>query len=865
MELHPPDVDHQSGIDYLEELLRAHLDAFNEATIATNGPEYVPDILDGAFTGVICALEHKMAALSALLRAVITIKNSAGPAEQVAAAEKFLVHTYKSCMPEPWALEFFLQECLEYILLRHAGAEEMAMDDEPQAGITVLLGDSWVEVPFAEVLQFFWKDRLDTNCQDCGKPFTGEPPVRTISFLDGAGVRLRVFNRHFACTRRRGTASFVPVSHVWHDSIREANQAWCHIDAAAQKLIETLRGFAVGTRDAYDKETEFWHDYFSVPQWNPAYKEALLLRLPIIYHLADEILVHMAHMPHTHVRMLLVDQLNPFQLATFTLRQALERMVPLRSLGRSQWTHRMWAAIEYAQSREACVMDASNHVWRGGLAGRRSRDGAPATHRSDVPWTPRHAALHRNTFGLLFLSTQQRMVVTSYSPLYAHNLPRSEELFGRVSDRSRSDEPWAEGLRTRLTLGEALDIVSVKQCFVPRDRLLAAYVLVEGWDMTWDTNVDASGDPITAIPHTFDGACDWAWRRALRGNDWSPLLLRPTGRKVGESAAATSAAASLEGDVRSRFVRHVQSMYEPDGEPEPVRTLTELVGRAALGRAKCGLHRQFSAPSRSAPVVDVLDGENGTSLTVVRAELDFVGTIEELRFLDMDSRGNVEGVAWAVSLLGDIAKGRGEQRPSVDALVDGVDRIFPLDTYHRWLAQLGSYPKVVFTELFEANPRLRDYLEELLARFFADCTAEGGEEKLAAERKKVAQEMVELLAMDADMTVRYGCHKITRLGSVARNAPYGQKTGVPVTIVRCPGCDIVTPECLDLWTSNQTLTHDDVVGLRLYRIRGLSYGKSAPDGVGLVLDNDGRIRGRMLFTQPACQCELVRTVVIKVD
>ena len=42
---------------------------------------------------------------------------------------------------------------------------------------------------------------------------------------------------------------------------------------------------------------EFWRDYFSVRQWKIGLKESLLLRLPAIYHLADEILVHIADIP----------------------------------------------------------------------------------------------------------------------------------------------------------------------------------------------------------------------------------------------------------------------------------------------------------------------------------------------------------------------------------------------------------------------------------------------------------------------------------------------------------------------------------------------------------------------------------------
>lgn len=881
-ELHSPDINHQSGIDYLEGLLRVHLDALNEATIDETSRfmlEFIEPKNFGAFVTAIRSLEAAdEAAIAGLLRAAIEIHKGAGPAEQVAAADTFLRHCFYQIYDSE-SLEWvdFLQKCLEWILDRGVEDKEVLMDGDPQAGITVLLGDSRIEVTFAEVLGFFWMDRLDSDCDDCGKPFVGgEPPIRTVTFPDGIGIGVRVVNRHFACIRQRGTSSFVPVSHVWDDSIREASEAGQHNDAASMRLIETLSGLAAGAREAYDKGAEFWHDYFSVPQWNPGLKEALLLRLPIIYHVTDEILVHMADMPHAHVAALVLEFPQPL-----TLRQALERMMPLRSLGRSQWMDRMWVAIEYAQSRAACIMDASNYVWRG-LPRPHPRGGTingdpaePAPQdKTNLVFEREYVEFQGNTFYLLLKSIYQRIFVQPYSLTFSRALPMPDALYSRVGDRARNGESLAAGVRTKLTLGEALDIVSEKRCFVPRDRLLAAYVLIEGWDMAWGADADADANSIAAIPRTFDGACDWSWRRAVKENDWSPLLIQPRERGRGTSPppTATTAAALQEDNETPLFGPSGNlSEFELEAEPEPATTtltMAALVGRAALGRARCGLGRQFSPSSRAAPVVDILDGKSGTRSMVVRAELDLVGTIEELHFLRTEAAGDIEGVVWAVTLLGEIAKANSKSQLSVDALLDGLDRIFPLDILNRWTAQLGSDRKVLFTELLEHDSRLCDHLEVLMARFFA---VEDDDAKMAAERREVAQEMMGLLAMDADVTALISASKITRLSVSRRYArnrekKYGLMGGVPVSVVRCPGCGIVTPEHVDLWPSATPVpTPSEVVGLTLYRIRGLSYGGSAPDGVGLVLDADGRIMGRFLFTPPACRCEMLRTVVIKVD
>lgn len=48
----------------------------------------------------------------------------------------------------------------------------------------------------------------------------------------------------------------------------------------------------------------------------------------------------------------------------------------------------------------------------------------------------------------------------------------------------------------------------------------------------------------------------------------------------------------------------------------------------------------------------------------------------------------------------------------------------------------------------------------------------------------------------------------------------------------------------------------------MYRIPGLTYLNSTEDGVGLVIDKEGRITGRMFFGPPACDCRLMVDVDI---
>jgi hypothetical protein len=60
------------------------------------------------------------------------------------------------------------------------------------------------------------------------------------------------------------------------------------------RQFSCLESLLDASLDAYTPNTEFWHDYFSVPQWDRHAQESLLLRIPSIYHDAQEILIHMS-------------------------------------------------------------------------------------------------------------------------------------------------------------------------------------------------------------------------------------------------------------------------------------------------------------------------------------------------------------------------------------------------------------------------------------------------------------------------------------------------------------------------------------------------------------------------------------------
>ena len=191
---------------------------------------------------------------------------------------------------------------------------------------------------FHDILSCFWSNRLDTCCHTCHQPIVDGPPIRTIARYEtnspsASNVHLQIFNRHFSCLKTKCTF-FVPVSHVWDDSIRIDKISKTHNDKAASTLISTLEALFNGAENSYDPGVEFWRDYFSVTQRETVIKESLLLCIPAIYHFSEEILVSMSDLPAHYVPPLLLGEMIGSELS---LNLALMAIHPLRTLCNSQF------------------------------------------------------------------------------------------------------------------------------------------------------------------------------------------------------------------------------------------------------------------------------------------------------------------------------------------------------------------------------------------------------------------------------------------------------------------------------------------------------------------------------------------------
>ncbi len=78
-----------------------------------------------------------------------------------------------------------------------------------------------------------------------------------------------------------------------------------------------------------------------------------------------------------------------------------------------------------------------------------------------------------------------------------------------------------------------------------------------------------------------------------------------------------------------------------------------------------------------------------------------------------------------------------------------------------------------------------------------------------------------------------------------------------VCLVRCTGCNVPFVCRFCFYHGKPFAAYP-----KLYRIPGLQYTVSYPNGVGLIISNN-RIVGRMMFGTPACDCKLMEIVEIK--
>jgi hypothetical protein len=97
---------------------------------------------------------------------------------------------------------------------------------------------------------------------------------------------------------------------------------------------------------------EVWHDYFSVPQWDHATKEKLLLHLPRIFASCSACLVHLDNFPLQSLKRLFLEEPADKDFSDIT-----------ETFFKSRWFRRMWIVLEYIQCDEVHLLTSDFHVF----------------------------------------------------------------------------------------------------------------------------------------------------------------------------------------------------------------------------------------------------------------------------------------------------------------------------------------------------------------------------------------------------------------------------------------------------------------------------------------------------------------------
>lgn len=741
--------------------------------------------------------EHGEAIAAIMIKAALNVAENAIDDEETAimdeflqlAVDSFLDHRRKGCQ--------FIYTVLEGLVQRDADGDgsldspdQLDLSNEgsesPYLDLTVFVGNEMVPVHFREILAFFWAphSQLTTDCHACALPFVGEPPIRTINILMGDGRigGVRVFNRHFSCMKE-SRIPFVPVSHVWTDSIRQANANRAHNDAAATKLISTLVGLGMGAERAYGSDVEFWHDYFSVPQWHPEVKEQLLIRLPAIYHLSEEILVHLDDVSPSSLPILLAG-LSKRLAGNDPLLRATKALPYIRGVLEAQWMSRMWVLLEYAQCRAACVMTKGGHIHR-------LRD-------QDMQKETLEKFYARNSFSqLLNYVRGYQYDLLRYAGTIATSIGDMTQFLGELGPRHllAGNHP--------LTLGQAMEFVAGKQCQYSRDRIIALDVLLDGQRTAWQPVSEA----ILPVPEAE--ACAHVWLKALRQGDCTPLLLQPRESILGSNPSNHPGLASW------------------------------VVGHSGLEGAEWAYGIQQTPPD----LVPVITDEG-----VIRLTLALVGEIEEICYMGVEMSGNLARVDFSLNLIDEVARAEC-MKMSPELLVDSMNRIFPFGLIFQQDARRKGH-LFSFADLAGRDPEFSERARRLLTKY-----NDAGDWPTIEE---VAQSISDTLELEANIFKDEGL-TATRLSHsqliARRREERGAKGGDPICKVRCPECRQVALFRVDLRETGG-------VGQQVYHIPGLTYLNSTEDGVGLVIDKEGRITGRMFFGPPACDCRLMVDVDI---
>jgi len=235
-----------------------------------------------------------------------------------------------------------------------------AINDLNRKFVNIHFGRQTLQIRSLEIVNFFWNNGPRTPCTVCGGTFegNGSPPIRTVSyeipFPDPKHLHFRVHNRHLDFLQRENV-KYVCISHAWHKDMAVANETSKSTTDTSIRVIEILVKAANAAVESFHLEygrVEVWHDYFSIPQWDHATKEKLLLHLPSIFASCSACLVHLDNFPLQFLKRLFLEEPSGKDFSDI-----------METFFKSWWFRRMWVLLEYIQCDEVHLLTSDFHVF----------------------------------------------------------------------------------------------------------------------------------------------------------------------------------------------------------------------------------------------------------------------------------------------------------------------------------------------------------------------------------------------------------------------------------------------------------------------------------------------------------------------
>jgi hypothetical protein len=157
---------------------------------------------------------------------------------------------------------------------------------------------------------------------------------------------LLIYHRHLECLFK--STQFVAISHVWHPLVAQIQykrtEAAACADDAARIIREDPVRICHGLMTKLMGHFDIWHDYISVPQWQPSLKSQIIQSIPKIFKQAELTVAHLSDVDPQNVKAMQEGD------------SVYDRCRGISNICNAKWFSRVWTAMEHTQSRELRAM-----------------------------------------------------------------------------------------------------------------------------------------------------------------------------------------------------------------------------------------------------------------------------------------------------------------------------------------------------------------------------------------------------------------------------------------------------------------------------------------------------------------------------